>query len=190
MQQTARPTAAAPFAAGRDLFVGGRTDNRGGSTGPRTRKAHLPPVGSAVIKWQTSTPNSDGSIVHVVQAGQTLVGIATVYQLPLNDLLEMNGLTMQSIIQPDDRITVKRANPTSTVTVSATPTTTATATRRPSPSPSRLPTQALQPTATVAAPVQSQIPGADLILVAILLLVVAGLVLLIWGWLIQRKKLQ
>lgn len=152
----------------------------------------LPPAGGAVIQWQTSTPNSDGSILHVVQVGQTLVGIATIYQLPLKDLLEMNGLTMQSIIQPGDHIIVKSANPTTTVMVSASPTTTATATSRlyPAASPSSTPTQTFHPTVATPVSAQSYTPEVDLILAAILLLVVAGLVLLTWGWLIQRKKLQ
>jgi hypothetical protein len=150
----------------------------------------LPPAGGVVIKWQTSTPNPDGSIVHIVQAGQTLVGIATVYQLSLEDLLEMNGLTMQSIIQPEDRILVKRANLTPTAMASATPTLTATATIRPSlsPLPSRLATQALPLTETLSMPAQARTQGKDYLLFAILFVVLAGLVLLAWGVLIQRKK--
>ncbi len=69
---------------------------------------------AAAIGWQTVTPNSDGSIIHVVESGQTLVGIAAVYEIPLADLLAMNNLTMQSIIQPGDRIVVKPAEPTPT----------------------------------------------------------------------------
>ncbi len=73
--------------------------------------ASTAPVPQA-ITWQTATPNADGSIIHTVQSGQTLVGIAAVYGLPLADLLTLNGLTMQSVIQPNQQIVVRVADPT------------------------------------------------------------------------------
>ena len=47
-----------------------------------------------VIRFAVSTPNPDGSIVHVVQSGQTLVGVANVYGIPLQDLLKLNNLSI------------------------------------------------------------------------------------------------
>jgi len=74
------------------------------------------PTALPVIPLVASTPNPDGSIVHIVQQGQTLVGIAAIYDLPLAELLALNGLTMNSIIIPGDRIIIKPPDPTPTET--------------------------------------------------------------------------
>lgn len=70
---------------------------------------------------EVATPLPDGSIVHIVQSGQTLIEIAAAYGVDLNVILELNGLTMDSIIYPGDRILIQM--PTSgTDAVSLTPT--------------------------------------------------------------------
>ncbi len=46
----------------------------------------------------SSTPNPDGSVVHVVQFGQALYPIADAYGITLPDLLALNNLTEDSII--------------------------------------------------------------------------------------------
>jgi uncharacterized protein YkwD/LysM repeat protein len=46
----------------------------------------------------SSTPNPDGSVVHVVQYGQALYPIADAYGISLADLLALNNLTEDSII--------------------------------------------------------------------------------------------
>ncbi|MCU0488575.1 MAG: LysM peptidoglycan-binding domain-containing protein [Anaerolineales bacterium] len=142
----------------------------------------LPPPGQ--IAWQTATPNPDGSVIHVVQSGQTLVGIATVYGMPLAELLALNNLTMQSIIVPGQLILVKAAEPTAT----ASPT--LTATRQPSPTPTITPTR-------TATPIPSPSPGPlpkpaperkiEPVLLAILVVGMISLALLAWGVLLRRK---
>ena len=72
------------------------------------------PTALPVVPLVASTPNPDGSILHIVQQGQTLVGIAAIYDLPLTELLALNGLTMDSIILPGDRIIIKPPDPTPT----------------------------------------------------------------------------
>ncbi len=61
----------------------------------------------AVIPIQVATPNPDGSIIHVVQSGQTLWNIAAAYQIDLQKLLSQNNLTKDSVIFPGDKILIK-----------------------------------------------------------------------------------
>jgi LysM repeat protein len=76
----------------------------------------------------TATPRPDGSIVHVVQEGQTLWTIAAVYGLDLAQLLSLNGLAEDSFVHPGDEVIVRPA-------ATATPTDAPSATVAPSPPP-------------------------------------------------------
>jgi uncharacterized protein YkwD len=96
-----------------------------------------------------NTPNPDGSIVHIVQPGDTLGSIYMAYNIPLADLLNLNSLTLKSTIYPNQKIIIRAAftptptRPTSTPTIpptftpwpTSTPTFTAT-TIPPTPTPS------------------------------------------------------
>jgi len=166
--------------------------NPGNSTAPSQ------PAGPAAVAWQTVVPNPDGSVIHIVQSGQTLVGIAAVYNLPLADLLALNGLTMQSIIQPGDRIVVKPADPTRTPAATASPT------AKPSSSPASTPTPTDSNSVTLSPPpgptpsvsptpagpaldTSSKLQG-DWILVVILTIALVGAGLLAWGLVDQRRN--
>ncbi len=81
-----------------------------------------------------STPNPDGSVVHIVGHGQTLLQIALAYGVPLEQILQLNGLTENSLIYPGQRLLIRPGNaPTATAT--PTPTETPTPTLSPSPTP-------------------------------------------------------
>lgn len=54
----------------------------------------------------TAEPNPDGSVIHVVQYGQTLWAIAEAYEIPMVDLLAQNGLTEESDIFPDEELLI------------------------------------------------------------------------------------
>jgi uncharacterized protein YkwD/LysM repeat protein len=54
----------------------------------------------------TATPNPDGSVIHIVQYGQTLWAIADAYEIPLADLLSQNGLTEDSAIFPEEQLVI------------------------------------------------------------------------------------
>lgn len=54
-----------------------------------------------------STPNPDGSILHIVQPGQSLWSIAATYKVDLPVLLELNGLSNNGLIFPGDELVIK-----------------------------------------------------------------------------------
>ncbi len=103
------------------------------------------PTRLPVIPVVVATPNPDGSVIHVVRSGQTLLQIALAYDVPLETLLELNGLTEDSVIYPGQEIVIHPG-------LTATPTVTPTWTPSPSPSPtvSAIPTRTADPTATGA----------------------------------------
>jgi LysM repeat protein len=60
-----------------------------------------------VVPVEISPPREDGSIVHVVQSGQTAWDIAAVYGVDLVTLLELNNLPDNPILLPGDEIVVR-----------------------------------------------------------------------------------
>ncbi|MBW6465867.1 MAG: LysM peptidoglycan-binding domain-containing protein [Brevefilum sp.] len=111
-----------------------------GSAPPQSTSAPGGPSGTQAPLIQsvvTSTSNPDGSVIHVVQFGQTLWGIAEAYEISMIKLLEQNYLTEDSAIFPDQQLLIIPANleiegegetPTPTPTEEPTPTPTATRT--------------------------------------------------------------
>ncbi|MDI6814175.1 MAG: CAP domain-containing protein, partial [Desulfitobacteriaceae bacterium] len=71
-----------------------------GSGAPPAASGTKAPTKPPFVPLVTSTPNADGSIVHEVQAGQALWNIAAIYNIPLAELLALNGLTENSFIYP------------------------------------------------------------------------------------------
>jgi LysM repeat protein len=70
---------------------------------------------------QVATPQPDGSIVHVVQSGQALWNIAAAYDVTVDQLKQLNGLT-SDIITTGEEIKIQGANtPTPSPEPSATP---------------------------------------------------------------------
>lgn len=55
----------------------------------------------------TPLPRPDGAVVHVVQAGDTLSGISAQYNVALDELYKLNGLTSRSMIEAGQEIVVK-----------------------------------------------------------------------------------
>jgi uncharacterized protein YkwD len=60
---------------------------------------------------QLSTPEPDGSIHHVMQAGQTAWTVAAYYGIDLAELLRLNNLTENSVLQPGDVLIIRPPTP-------------------------------------------------------------------------------
>ena len=62
---------------------------------PKQPTSTLEPFIEPIIK---STPKADGSVIHVVQYGQSLWQISEYYEIPFTDLLSQNNLTEESTV--------------------------------------------------------------------------------------------
>jgi LysM repeat protein len=105
-----------------------------------------PVIGSIVV----ATPNSDGSIVHIIQYGETLVDIAQAYGISLNELISLNKLDPKKPVYYAKQPLIIR------LAFTATPYMTATFTPRP-PTRTPLPTRTPRPTKT-ATPFHTAVP--------------------------------
>ena len=160
-------------------------------TGPTATLAPL------VQPVTTATPQTDGTVVHVVQFGQSLWAISDAYNIPLTELLALNGLTEEDAIFPDQQLLIKQGNgetpePTATepddLEMLTNPEEAPTATPRPTQRVS--PTATLLTTITVEATIEADSQGnfiknifsGDSLLVGIGLIVVSvlGIALLLY----------
>lgn len=105
---------AAPIAAGGNMYVlvvgqptGAPVPAPGDQTQPGGQPA-APPSGlpDIVIPVEVSEPREDGSVVHVIESGQTAWDVAAVYGVDLVGLLELNNLPDNPILFPGDEIVV------------------------------------------------------------------------------------
>ncbi len=104
--------------------VTGASSGSSGSTGASTPAASgasalAPATAVAFNPVVIATPNPDGSVVHVVQAGQTLWTIAASYKIALPDLLQLNGFTDNTFIYPGNKILIKPASEAAAVNEAA-----------------------------------------------------------------------
>jgi len=108
-----------------------------------------PDLSNYIYGVVTATPQYDGTVIHVVQYGQSLESIADAYGVTVEELRTLNGFTPDfTAIWPDDELVIKEGTgetaPTATKTAEVPPEATAlTATAT-----IRVPTTA-QPTATL-----------------------------------------
>ena len=77
------------------------------------------PVGGVAV-IATQPPQADGSVVHIVQAGDTLGGIAVAYGVETQAIRELNGLT-SDIIWVGQRLVIKPAGSASAEAAPAEP---------------------------------------------------------------------
>jgi LysM repeat protein len=168
----------------------------GGSYSPPTALVSGTPGPTAIpIYYVTvATPNADGSVVHIVQSGQTLIGIAQAYGVTVGEIKALNNMTTDDIYV-DDQLLIRPAgtpNPSETPTATVTATHLATATRFPT----RTPT-ASQPAAEISAtalptatPTQAGAASdmiGNILVGAIITLGVGGVALMVVGGLLRRR---
>ncbi len=129
-----------------------------------------------------STPNPDGSIVHIVQYGDTLLTIAKAYGVQVDDIRALNGMAAGSTnIYEGQKLIIRASNPpTETPTITDTPlpfTGTPTPTLSPrTPTPTRTPAPTLTPTPRPLIPGLASLPsGRRMAGIALIVICVAGL---------------
>jgi len=101
-----------------------RRTGAGAGTGytPPAATSGAPAATYAPITIYTTTPLPDGSIVHEVQSGQTLWGIATAYGVKINDILGLNQLPTTAVINPGQRLVIQPSHtPSPSPTITETP---------------------------------------------------------------------
>jgi len=74
---------------------------------PTTTPPPPPPTAAAPPTPQyTPTPRPDGAIVHTVVTGDTLFGIALAYDIPVDDIYELNNINSSTILQIGQEIVI------------------------------------------------------------------------------------
>ncbi|MBI5566100.1 MAG: LysM peptidoglycan-binding domain-containing protein [Chloroflexi bacterium] len=66
--------------------------------------------------------NADGSVVHTIVSGDTLFGLSIQYNVTLDEILTLNGLTKDSILSIGQKITIKGGTGASSAQPTAAPT--------------------------------------------------------------------
>jgi LysM repeat protein len=132
------------------------------------------------------TPASDGNYYHVVQEGEFLGWIASLYEVSLNELIAWNGLSSGSIIRPGQRLLLRVTPPATATATPAPPTATPTSTPLPV---STEPPRSATSTATDTSPdpeADGQTAASSVVLPIAGVLLVAGLAVL--GWALWRRQ--
>ncbi len=166
------------------------------SISPPSDNSDPGPTAEPYDPFVISTPREDGAIIHVVGYGQSLIGIANSYEVAVNDLLVLNGLTLDAVIYVGEEIIIAAGtpqtatlSPTVTLEPSITPSPTVTALKA-SPTPrasftSRV-TQSITPSIT---PPQASIgAGRERLVVGTVLMALAIFVLVVVSSFFRRSK--
>lgn len=95
-------------ACGSYTSPGGTTPQPGGTTG----------VSQIIVPVKIATPDADGMLYHVVQAGQSFWSIAIAYKITIKDIEFYNNISRDTKLQPGQRLFI----PSSSTTGYATPT--------------------------------------------------------------------
>lgn len=125
-----------------------------------------------------NTPNADGSIVHLVQPGETLGSLSMAYNVPLSNILKLNGLTVKSTIFVNQKITIRPANTPTPTQPTSTPTIPPTSTPWPTSTPTSTATS-LPPTSTPSPGLPVSAAGGAVTAILVSALILAGLIALL-----------
>jgi hypothetical protein len=119
-------------------IAGGSSSSSGSASAPTTAQQPAAPVMIPVTKAE---PRADGSIVHIIRQGQTLWTVSAVYEIPLQQIIDLNGYTESQIIFPGDEVMVAPAGSAAPPQAEAGPT----LEEEPTVTPSPVPTAASTP---------------------------------------------
>ena len=171
----------------------------GGNYAPPATAKPGGPTSIPVYMVQTSTPSLDGSVVHTVLSGQTLIGIAKAYGVLVAEIKDLNNLTSDNIYV-GDKLLIHLAytpGPTSTVTATTTPTRAATPTRNPTRTTTPSASPVVTPTVSVLAssaaqdgPRNGSDPLGNILVIAIIGLAAGGAILMVVGSALKRSTKQ
>jgi hypothetical protein len=166
------------------------------STVVATTPAPRGPEPLPIFSVATVTPYPDGSIIHIVQSGQTLYTIAEAYSVTVQSILDLNNRRLDDRLFVGDKLLIRAAfTPTPTPDVTNTytprpPTATRRATRTatlvpPTITPS--PTATITPTATPV-PELGVDPAGNVLLSVVVLLLVLGVIFVVAGVILKRRS--
>jgi LysM repeat protein len=65
---------------------------------PNSPNAPAPVIVNNFVPGPTATPHPDGSVVHVVKPGDSLFGLSLQYNVSMDQIMQLNGLTKDSFI--------------------------------------------------------------------------------------------
>jgi LysM repeat protein len=166
----------------------------GGSSKPPSLSTSITATAlTLVAPVKTATAGPDGSIIHIVEYGQTLTGIAGAYKIDLAELIRLNLLSNTDIFVGEKLIVRAAFTPTPTVQAIAT---------IPTQTPTLLPTHTPRPPTTVPAsprPVATTPPARtpgptvfsglskDPLLLSIIIVAAAGFLMMAAGRLLRKK---
>jgi LysM repeat protein len=77
---------------------------------PQNRTPDRSAVPLRITPIELAEPREDGSIVHVMRQGQAMWTVAAYYDVDLDFLYLINGLTEDDVLQPGDEVTVRLAD--------------------------------------------------------------------------------
>ncbi len=148
-------------------------------------------VSQIIVPVVTATPQADGSVMHIVQSGQSLWAIATAYGTKIDTIKQLNSLTSDSIYNGDELI-IYPAGSMPTPAPSATPSPTAAPTQSSTPTEEEkltiTPTTEVTPTQVVPAGGKNNIPPQTIIGYAIVLVSVIGLLAMLVDMSVKKVK--
>ena len=88
----------------------GSISSSGGTSQPGTVPNVVPPVSQLIIPVKIATPDAEGKIFHVVQAGQSFWSIAIAYQITIHDLEVWNNVSRTIPLQSGQRLFIPGKN--------------------------------------------------------------------------------
>jgi LysM repeat protein len=81
-----------------------------GPTTPKTGGTTYTGVSQLIVPVKIASPDADGKVFHVVQAGQSFWAIAIAYKITIKDLKSWNNLSQDSILKTGQKLFIPGSN--------------------------------------------------------------------------------